>query len=231
MYLLLLKKGKNDHGPFPTTKAVELYMKGKGQNDCLLVYPGYMSTSLQTIHDFCTKFYVGQNNRIYLLDGCNGVLFPSKKKTSTNPLRISNQHKQELDILAGTNVTTLLGGTKDHSKCIFFFECIERLKECNDTPQNIDEVKCICDENVRIRAALIGSSNWSFNTYYNPTADKGECDVFLIEDTTMTREEILEFYDSLRQEIEEGQIGLFEDMVPHLNLRDLLNEYLGNNNG
>ncbi|HFR3714881.1 TPA: hypothetical protein ACHWB5_001656 [Streptococcus suis] len=72
---------------------------------------------------------------------------------------------------------------KDHRKMVFFFDILKGKwkNPLQNTPLTVTDVRNFITS-IKVHAVLIGSSNVSFETYYNSPANKGEADLFLFTD-------------------------------------------------
>lgn len=236
MYLYFLKKNKGDLQPFPTTAAVNQYLCGVGQNDTVYVLPGYMSRSQSSVSTFCNGIQF-QNNKVFLGYGMNGSVL---LKGTTNPsgITIIDEHIQDLkgkpNVSANPIVRTK--GNKDHSKCMFF------LKSPQSTTEKV--IEAMDEWKLKVRAALIGSSNWSDTTYFKPKAEKGEFDVLLVADDTfdinvsVADTKAIQFYTELSAKVNQNgdtngnkRIALFKEMTVSFTLEDLLRDLFGTQTG
>ena len=226
MYLFLLKKNKGESQPFPTSSIVELYLKKYGTDDIIIANPGYLSTAANTIGDFCNKFYVG-NNVVMLTSGMNGI---RKVGNST----VLQEHIANFDLLKSKKQHSVAIHNKsinwsiDHSKCAFFLDHA-------DTDE--DNLKLEIDDNylfnAKVKAILVGSSNMSFTTYYGATADKGECDIFIMDDTIFSEEDVRSIFEVLEQQYNSDvfhQIALFKELTSNMDLNTLYKSFLNENN-
>ena len=151
MFSVLIKKNKGDVSPFGVNVVIEAYTALYGQEDVLIIYPGYQSIKKRYIDCLCSELRrVAPQNKIYLANGINGArIEPSTGKT------VHDCHVPPVEPTAF--------GKIDHSKCIVFAD------------KTSFENRVISP-----KALLVGSSNVSYNTYLHSPADKGEMDVFLM---------------------------------------------------
>lgn len=208
-YILVLKKTEGDKIPFVTTKAVEIYLSSFGRNDLILGSPGYMSNTANTIQQFCQDFKsLNQNgkNEIVFSYGMNGKTQLKSGRT------IFDEHYQHFQ-----PKQTPLSTKKDHSKFLIFLE-----KQGYTFTKNELETNDIIN-NYRVKAVLIGSSNLSYRTYFtgqNKKADKGETDVFFLDENLFNGhdEEALNFLGDIKESCN----------ITEQNLSVVLSKSLGN---
>lgn len=155
----------------------------------LLISPGYLSKTDKTIDLFLTeteKTFTASGRGcmgrdrvgLGLFHGMNGHNPIAKGSTST----ILGAHNAELTKRSWLEVIDVHPSMKeDHRKMIFFFErrgwTITNTL-CKGTIEDFLE-------KIAVKAILIGSSNFCWNTYYNrgyATAGKGEADLLMFID-------------------------------------------------
>ena len=161
LYSIFMRKIQGESVPFPTTIVVKEYIdKFVKDNDIVITFPGYMSTTDKNISDFISAINFPKNTHFTV--GMNG-----KRVVKTTGAAIQDEHNNKFKF----NVSGLVPSQRDHAKMMFFFD--------NDKPlTNIDVSQLLT---MNVKAVLLGSSNQSQTTYFNLTADKGEADIFLFE--------------------------------------------------
>lgn len=167
MYIFVVKKNCGDSGLCPLLLLIRNYLKSYGQNDFLLINPGYVSHKKTTLDLFINEFPTALQNKnhCYFSTGMNG-------KINAHPLAITSQ--DYLNSFYG-NHTCKATFSKDHSKTIAFFD--------GNNVKNNQDVETIIKTN-KLKALAIGSSNLSYETYMK-TATKGECDVLMVDDSIL----------------------------------------------
>ncbi len=225
MYLFLLKKDKTGNQPFPTSFIVDTYIRNYGKDDIIIANPGYLSTSTNSITDFCNRFYVG-NNIVILTPGMNG-------NRQVGNSTILQEHILNFDLLKKKNnpQTSHLNRSHkrplDHSKCMAFLE-----HEDTDEDNLLFEIDENYLYNAKIKAMLIGSSNMSFTTYYNPIADKGECDIFIVNDTVISESDARAILQTLTQLYHNDiyhHVALFKELDSNTTINSLYKSFWSEN--
>ncbi len=208
MYLILAKKEKGDKIA-PIYLLVAHYLRKYGKDDFILAYPGYSSRhSYKNDNCFagqkfiCDKLYdiIGNNNTGLFAHFMN----PQEAKYMSFYLnkRCPNRY-MFLDALSSNK--------QDHSKMLIFFR-----KEAYDIFLKFYKDSKTPSLNIPsqlIKACVIGSSNQSDNTYlhhlYNKKADKGEADLFIVNNDFfgLDSERKIEIFikDSIINFIESGE--------------------------
>lgn len=196
----------------------------------LLVSPGYLSKKSGTISNFLTQLE-------------KDLTAPGTRKVGLGLFHGMNG----TDSLAGTG-TDLLGGhdlalsasarlekldldakkRKDHRKLIFF------LKRGGWKPTWTLDSKSEAAflDAVTVKAVLIGSSNFSWSTYWNggnPTPQKGEADLLLFTDDTYMRNVQARIYELLQAPATPGPV-LYKSLAggdsPEAYFKAMLHEFL-----
>ncbi len=164
IFSLFLRKNQKDSQPFPTTVAVQKFIKSyMGSNDWVLALPGYMSETEKNIDDFVDQIFCsGLNQPItnaYFAEGVNGT-HNVKKSTQFPAPQIQAWHNSKFIKACPWSIPN----QRDHAKMMIFTD---------GGPMD--------DGTAKVKAILLGSSNQSYQTYFYKSADKGEADIFLIE--------------------------------------------------
>ena len=218
-YIIVLKKIKNDHKPFPTTRAIELYLNNFGQNDLILGAPGFLSYTTNTIKNFCSQFMAlnkSGKNLIALSYGMNGG-----KNARYSNTKIFDEHYKYFQ-----PKTTPFSTNDDHSKFLIF---VENCAKSNDEYVfNLENMK-----GSHVKAILIGSSNLSYLTYFGgnkSTADKGEADILFLNDSLFKNDnDAINFVETIKEDMEEDSklgIILSKEIGSNTNLNDFLSVLL-----
>ncbi|HFI0633993.1 TPA: hypothetical protein ACGO0I_000676 [Streptococcus suis] len=184
MYTLFTQKTKDETIPFQVTEALEEYMDflaNKSINPIpinIVLFQGYLGSkpvnsnpnpnqSPQPYAVLASLFSGRQINNLIITRGMGQPVNRSK----LNGLPISTV----IDLSTKTK--------KDHRKMVFFFDVFDDKATAplrNSPLRDKDVEKFI--SSIKVHAVLIGSSNVSFETYYNSPANKGEADLFLFTD-------------------------------------------------
>ena len=175
LYLVYIPKRYNDKLDYPITETIKTYMTRlrSGKDTTIISCPGYISKKKPALSSFaasfvktingCTRFgsFCGYKSSSFVDDFCKEIT-----KGAINRLQINAKKKD------------------DHRKMLFF---IEENGISNEFVLN-DATKESYLTRSNVTAVLIGSSNQSYNTYYAPHNNKGECDLLMYisnnEDTT-----------------------------------------------
>lgn len=179
MYLILAKKEKGDFIA-PIYVLVSYYLKEYGNDDFILAYPGYSSRHSYK-NDNC---FAGQKficDKLYDIKGNNNTglfaHFMNPQEAKYMSFYLNKRYPNRYMFL-----DALSSNKQDHSKMIIFFR-----KEAYNLFLNFYGNSKISSLNIPsqlIKACVIGSSNQSDNTYlhhlYNKKADKGEADLFIV---------------------------------------------------
>ena len=212
MYLLVLKKTQNDKAPFPIEKALQAYFK-KRSDDVILISPGYMSNTANTIQNFFQDFQRITNLKNNIVIFANGMNGGQVLKHSS--VTILDEHYNYL-----TNKYSPFSVKRDHSKFLIFVE--DDLTAGNSTAiKNItsDIIGRIILNKSKVVAILLGSSNFSYTTYFNSPTHKGEADIFMISEDVFSDGEIVEVVNQLRDsDLNDGEIILSKEMDSRQNL-------------
>lgn len=168
MFSIILKKNEKDLYPYPANKIIKNYISLYGENDVILAIPGYQSTTTSRINKLCDELRrLAPTNDIYFSLGMNGGQFVKETKKT-----IHDSHE-----IIKPDILSFL---KDHSKCIMFVD-----------KDSIIDKNNILNNDIRIKAMIIGSSNISCATYVDYPARKGELDVFLLNENYFDQDDIL----------------------------------------
>ncbi len=186
MYSLYIPKYKGEETTgWLLPKELGCFMERTEYSCDLLVSPGYLSETDFTIEKFLhetakriTKYK--ETVGLGLFHGMNGSHAVNVGET------ILDRHN---DMLAGgsglTRIAVNPAKTKDHRKMIFFFEKGQWDITHTLSKRNMEDFLA----NIAVKAVLIGSSNFSFRTYFNgekrkisQTPKKGEADLFMFAD-------------------------------------------------
>lgn len=191
MYSLYIPKYEDDPiSAQSLPKALGRFMECAEYSYDLLVSPGYMSKTDRTIPDFLAAIEKeiaagGRAIGLGLFHGMNGYNFVTRGT-------IIDEHKEVIRKAHHLeNIEIDPKGRKDHRKMIFFFERggWNVAEELNSRRRD-DFLEAIT-----VKAVLIGSSNFSLNTYYNgdaaggSLAGKGEADLLMFYDENHRPEE------------------------------------------
>lgn len=201
LYTLYLPKMKGDNNQF-LIDTIDWYSTlTKGTND-IIVSPGYMSTTEKSILFFLESLgkLLGKGGRdveIGLLNGMNGSW-----NNSTTKKTILQMHRDTIEMncmrrdFILKNIEICPNKKPDHRKVMVFF----RKKHMWDFKEKLDRsniTKFL--DNIDVNAVLIGSSNQSKTTYFEPVAKKGEADIFMfaVEGDNKDEKEIIDFLNTL----------------------------------
>lgn len=220
MYILVLKKTQKEKSPYPIQKALREYFK-KRNNNIILISPGFLSCTVNTICKFFKDFQkITQlnNNIVIFAGGMNGF---DKVKHSSNT--ILDEHYTYLK-----NKYPPFAIKKDHSKFLIF---IENNLSADDT-ETIESVTSNIIEQIKSKkskviAILLGSSNFSYTTYFSSPANKGEADVFILSEEIFNDDEIIKVVDQLRDNnLDGGEIILSKEIGVKQNLNLIAHKLL-----
>lgn len=180
MYLILAKKEKDDKIA-PIYPLVSHYLRKYGKDDFMLAYPGYAS-----------RYYYGEShfdNQKFICDKLYDI-----KGNSNTGLFAHFMNPQEANYMSfylnkrNPNrymfLDVLYDNKQDHSKMLIFFKKEAYPLFCDFYFDN--RKKSFKIPSCLIKACVIGSSNQSDNTYlhhlHGRGADKGEADLFIVND-------------------------------------------------
>ena len=218
MYIIVAKKTEKDGNEFPIVTALKWYFM-KNKDDIILVSPGYMSTTDKTIQEFCDKFKNLSENvdcQIILSTGMNGTRLV--EGTSTDIMQRHYDYFQKKFPPFSTK--------KDHSKFLIFIENNDDFVS-NYANNASSLVELLKDDKTVIKAILLGSSNFSFNTYFNDTADKGEADMFMVNEDFYSEEDFVRsFAEVYNIERTDGRIILSKEIGAKQNLKTIASKLL-----
>lgn len=197
-YLIFMKKHSGDRFPYAIVEVINAYINGAGSTDLIVSLPGYLSKNQANANDFCDNVllaHTGKTKKVYFSEGMS-------KRNCFPGTTIVIQDYHNNYATRGAVISLGLTTGYDHSKMMFFVD---------DSSNNaIADIRAM---NPNIKAALIGSSNQSYNTYLNSPAMKGEADLFIINADAFTVEQrgIIErdlnrFYEQLNDELRERVI-------------------------
>lgn len=226
MYSLYIPKYRDDPRS-ATLLPQELgnFMRLTGYSCDLLVSPGYLSTDDGTIGQFLEKLeerLTAPGKRtvgLGLFNGTNGGNriggSPHTPLERHSALLASVSRLEEIPL----NVKT----SRDHRKMIFFFEGGEEAPKDKLDSKNRDAFL----DAVTVKAVLIGSSNFSWNTYWNggkALPPKGEADLLLFTDE--------DYKEDVQERIgeETAQMVLFQSIAggkaPETYFKEILTDFL-----
>ena len=218
MYIIVAKKTEKDGNEFPIVTALKWYFM-KNKDDIILVSPGYMSTTDKTIQEFCDKFKNLSENvdcQIILSIGMNGT-----RLVEGTSMDIMQRHYDYFKKKFPPFSTK-----KDHSKFLIFIENNDDFVSTyeNDASSLVELLK---DDKTVIKAILLGSSNFSNNTYFSERADKGEADILMVAEKLYIEEDFVrsfgEFYN---REQTNGRIILSKELGTKQDLKTIANKLL-----
>ena len=182
--LLYIPKYKGDKQPFQIGKVVntvfdELCNRVPSCPFGIIMSPGYMSTTKNTIQEYIDKFFEevknsGNFQQLYaaIFMGMNGCV-KVKKQSNT----ILNQHSIELKLRKINPLKfNFKTENKDHRKMIFFFTFKSDHEKFLPSIVDKTDIDSFMS-NISVEYLMIGSSNQSKCTYYSRTASHGEADV------------------------------------------------------
>lgn len=203
IYSILVKKVYKSVGISPLLLLLNSFCLSHDIEEFIVCLPGYLGKNKITLSDFYNNFPKKTSksttpNIGYFFSGMNG----------SNLIKLTRVTCQNyINSLYGSYSTTFTE-PKDHSKVAVFF-----WKEDNlIVKKNIDNLI----KNGKVFAILIGSSNQSHQTYIKSPADKGECDILLIDGDIYIDSE------SPENEIDNRIISIIENL-------DVNNDYFGVN--
>lgn len=165
LYSIFIKKNKGDHSPSFIPKILNNYLNFYGKNDIVIAFPGYMGRTTSTIDNFINNINFPKDT--YFSIGMNG-----QQSINNHPQTIQKYHNSHFSNSNIQNINYYANTDIDHSKMIFFLDN-------NFNPLNTP-IDC---KFIKIKALLIGSSNQSYTTYFSNYADKGEADVFFLDES------------------------------------------------
>lgn len=208
MYSLYIPKYKKKPGSSSILpKMLGHFMKCTQYSYDLLVSPGYLSRTDETIEKFLMKIEknlaAGGPRSVglglfYGMNGYNNVT----RGTKGNPDILSahnNVLKNNCSQLK--KIAVAPGKRKDHRKMVFFFK--RGSWKIRDT-LNSENYRVFLNS-IEVKAVLIGSSNFSWSTYYDAetgTPAKGEADLLMFVDKSF------KYYL-----LESGQLSEISEMV------------------
>lgn len=194
LYSLYIPKYKGDAASASNLPdALGEFMQTPGCKCHLIISPGYLSKADTTIGSFWTELDKSIKStgtspvKLYIFRGMNGDVEIETK--GTTGATVTKAILEVYDNIIGDIFKTKFENVKvdykelsDHRKMIFFFQESEDIKWSGkmtkaDVPNFLSRIT--------IKGILIGSSNFSYNTYYNGgngKAKKGEADLFMFED-------------------------------------------------
>lgn len=182
--LLYIPKYRGEKQPFQIGKVVNIVFGELCNRDpsCpfgIIMSPGYMSTTKNTIQEYIDKFFKevknsGNFQQLYaaIFIGMNGCV-KVKKQSNT----ILEQHSIELNLRKiNPLVFKFKTKNKDHRKMLFFFTFKSVHKKFLPSIVAKTDIDSFMN-NISVEYLMIGSSNQSKSTYYSRTASHGEADV------------------------------------------------------
>lgn len=171
MFSIIIKKNKNDKRPYGLNKVLKEYIRSYGSDDIIIASPGYQSTTQKTIAEFCKE--------LKIIAPANTIYFALGMNGST----IINGTGKSIHDHHVPTIRSRTFGTTDHSKFILFLDRDLRAGNCN------------------VKAAALGSSNLSRNTYCLENAPKGETDILLIKESVVNGPEgFRDFMNAVRED-------------------------------
>ncbi|MBO5091185.1 MAG: hypothetical protein J6C61_01740 [Clostridia bacterium] len=183
LYVFVIKKNKGDIAPFALSDILNKYAT-IFNNDIVISFPGYMSKKRKTITDFRKNLKL--TNNVYFTEGMNG----NSNLLDVVGVKIQDEYNNQY----GSKMAKIIS-KKDHSKILFFLD-----------PKSKGE------DSVIVKAILIGSSNQSYESYFNTPAKKGEADVFIVDGATIEKddkrveERLVSIYNELDETIRKNVI-------------------------
>ena len=222
MYIIILKKTEMDKRPFPIEKILIQYFN-KRNNDIILVSPGYMSYTKKTIKNFCVEFCnlnTTSTNEFIFAKGMNG-----RNKVKNLSIDIVDEYYNNICQKNNQVRHSLFLTKNDHSKFLIF---IDKKSACIYDNKELNVKELLSDFKTKVNAILLGSSNFSYNTYFNSPTDKGEADIFMISENVFDNDdEIVGIINGLRKENElDGELILSKEMGINQNLNILAQKLL-----
>lgn len=197
LYSLYIPKYKNDTASASNLPdALGDFIRGLGSTCHMIISPGYLSKADTTIGSFWTELdksikSTGTSSvKLYIFRGMNGDV--EIKTKGTTGATVTKAILEVYDDIIGEtrkwsktkfeNAEVDYGELNDHRKMIFFFQ--ERKgKKWSGKLSRVNLSNFL--KKITIKGILIGSSNFSYNTYYNGgsgKAEKGEADLFMFVD-------------------------------------------------
>ena len=178
MYTLVLQKTEGDMGEFPLTKYLHDFLV-KTEAEGIIVWPGYLSRTEKKTHELLDRFL--KDTKIRRFGMGNPCYFECGKDKNGNILENSRQsyifHAKYL-YSANKWLSMYRNYKSDHSKMMVIFkrapgeaELPQKLYKKNDCGKFLEKIDII--------GMVIGSSNFSNNTFLSLKADKGETDLFM----------------------------------------------------
>ena len=183
-------------GYWPLAQLVQGYLKASGCRDDIIVSPGFMTASRKAVPMFLSNLdalvagamshpnYGRQRIAVGVLRGVNGTWKMRTTVSNTQDCVLQchcDSYKNPGDDKSYGNIewldlypTEKFNMPPDHRKMLFFVEQGTMNKEvlCKlAAGESVDALK--------VNAVAIGSSNFSYQTYFNSSFDKGEADVLM----------------------------------------------------
>lgn len=182
IYSMFMRKVKGDNTPFPTTLAVNQYMKSfLGANDVVICFPGYMTVgSAKNPPSAAISGFLGQMSfpkYTYFTVGMIGNR-PLTKGIPTPT--IQDEHNKHFNL----QISGQMPSGIDHAKMMFFLKNTQPLPTTTINNQQVANISVATLLSMPVKAVLIGSSNQSLTTYFGGSAnvaDKGEADILLFD--------------------------------------------------
>lgn len=230
MYSLYIPKYESDpSSALLLPKELSRFMAVTNYAYDLLVSPGFLSRTDKTIGQFLAeteatltasgKRQVG----LGLFHGMNGY----NRVVKGHPPTLLDAHDATLAKSGGlVKISVNPQKRDDHRKMIFFFERGNWLITDTLNQKNMEDFL----REIKVKAILIGSSNFSWSTYYNSgatTPQKGEADLLMFVDGNYREEIKREIDDS---NLTEYPMALFEKFIcrkdPEKFMEDILRDFL-----
>lgn len=189
MYTLYIPKYKGDKPPYLVKKVVNTISQYCLDNKSpfgIFMAPGYLSSAEHTIQDFTRDFPFSSLNNS-LIKNSNSYLGIFRGMNSKNDITLNNGQKDTIlnvhsKEYSGRNNWVDLSCKalkEEHRKMLFVFSFVDPKVDPNTVPLQINKANMDSFlELVDVNFVLIGSSNQSYNTYFQPHV-KGEADILL----------------------------------------------------
>ncbi|MBQ8975834.1 MAG: hypothetical protein IJ078_00200 [Succinivibrionaceae bacterium] len=166
----------------------------------IIMSPGYLSTTQNTIHEYVNKFLkvVNHQNKFRqmyagLFVGMNGGINVNKQSNTILDQHLCEFKSKQINQLMFKSKPK----NKDHRKMIFFFVFKSDPKVFLPSTITKTDIHSFT-ENISVEYMLVGSSNQSNNTYYSSTASHGEADILFFNNSDfeeMVKKEDLLIHD------------------------------------
>lgn len=175
MYTIYIPKRQREKEEHEITKVIRTYLKLRPDTSGVICFPGYMSRN-QWIEEYWHGLFDNYLKSELYVSFSQGMSGEDIKRQNIQYIMENPIHNLKYLDLAIPNL-------RDHSKVMLFYKKnsdISLYELCNkeDCPTSENPLETFI-KNCDVEAALLGSSNQSFSTYFKP-ATYGETDIMLI---------------------------------------------------